>query len=240
MLLNRYNIKAEVERNNLDIVKEKISLKEKERRTTNTELAKISFSMIGQGLKEFIYDRTMIYRVIMGLTGAYVVGIGCKSIFGLFTKFFNSKFMTPKLVRETSRVPFNKFYQIPIRNFIKYKQTLNSIKTQKDIFKGIILKPDLEDQLRIISKSIMNRKKHFTPFRNLLLHGPPGTGKTLFAKQLAKKSGLDFAILTGADVAPLGTISVSEIHKLFDWAESSSNGKLKKIKNNLIRFTNIR
>lgn len=226
MLFNRYNIKAEVERKNLDLVKEKISLKEKERRTTNTELAKISFSMIGEGLKQFIYDKTMIYRVIMGLTGAYVVGIGCKSIFGIFTKFFTAKFMTPKLIRETSRLPINKFYQIPIRNIIKYKQTLNANNTQKDIFKGIILKPDLEDQLKIISKSIINRKKHFTPFRNLLLHGPPGTGKTLFAKQLAKKSGLDFAILTGADVAPLGTIAVTEIHKLFDWAESSSNGIL--------------
>ncbi len=226
MLFNRYNIKAEVERKNLDLVKEKISLKEKERRTTNTELAKISFSMIGEGLKTFIYDKTMIYRVIMGLTGAYVVGIGCKSIFGLFTKYFSAKFMTPKLIRETSRVPLNRFYQIPLNNFVKFKQIINSGNTQMDIFKGIILKPELEEQLKIISKSIANRKKHFTPFRNLLLHGPPGTGKTLFAKQLAKKSGLDYAILTGADVAPLGTISVSEIHKLFDWAESSSNGIL--------------
>jgi ATPase family AAA domain-containing protein 3A/B len=226
MLFNRYNIKAEVERKNLDLVKEKISLKEKERRTTNTELAKISFSMIGEGLKTFIYDKTMIYRVIMGLTGAYVVGIGCKSIFGLFTKYFSAKFMTPKLIRETSRVPLNRFYQIPLNNLVKFKQIINAGNTQMDIFKGIILKPELEEQLKIISKSIANRKKHFTPFRNLLLHGPPGTGKTLFAKQLAKKSGLDYAILTGADVAPLGTISVSEIHKLFDWAESSSNGIL--------------
>jgi ATPase family AAA domain-containing protein 3A/B len=37
---------------------------------------------------------------------------------------------------------------------------------------------------------------------------------------LAKKSGLDFAILTGADAAPLGTLVVSELNKLFDWAET--------------------
>ncbi len=227
MLFNRYNIKAEVERKNIGLVKEKIALKEKERRTTNTELAKISFSMIGQGLQQFIYDKTMIYRVIMGLTGAYVVGIGCKSFFGLLSKFLSAKFMTPKLIRETSRIPLSKFYRIPIKNLSRYKTALGNINnTEKDIFKGIILKPELENQLKIISKSIVNRKKHFTPFRNLLLYGPPGTGKTLFAKQLAKKSGLDFAILTGADVAPLGSVSVSEIHKLFDWAETSSNGIL--------------
>lgn len=227
MLFNRYNIKAEVERKNLDLVKEKISIKEKERRTTNTELAKLSFEMIGQGLKQFIYDKTMIYRVIIAITGAYVVGIGCKSMFNLLSKFLTAKFMTPKLIRETSRIPINKFYTIPINCLSKVKFICNSaMKKENDIFKGIILKSQLEEQLKVISKSIINRKKHFTPFRNLLLYGPPGTGKTLFAKQLAKKSGLDYAILTGADVAPLGTVAVSEIHKLFDWAESSSNGKL--------------
>lgn len=41
-------------------------------------------------------------------------------------------------------------------------------------------------------------------FRNVLMHGPPGTGKTLFAKKLAQHSGLDYAILTGGDVAPMG------------------------------------
>ena len=225
MLFNRYNIKAEVERKNIDIVKDKIAIKEKERRITNTQIAKLSFEMIGQGLKQFIYDKTMIYRVIIGVTSAYIVGYGCKSCFNLMSKFLSSRFLTPKLIRETSRVPLNKFYTIPFRNISKIKYTFNSVKnTEDEIFKGIILKPELENQLKVISKSVINRKKHFTPFRNLLLYGPPGTGKTLFAKQLAKRSGLDYAILTGADVAPLGTISVNEIHKLFDWSESSKNG----------------
>ena len=50
-------------------------------------------------------------------------------------------------------------------------------------------------------------------FRNILMHGPPGTGKTLFAKKLAKHSGLDYAILTGGDVAPMGRDGVTAIHK---------------------------
>lgn len=53
------------------------------------------------------------------------------------------------------------------------------------------------------------------------LSGPPGTGKTLFAKGLARHSGLDYAIITGGDVAPLGREAVSEMHKLFDWAQAS-------------------
>lgn len=56
---------------------------------------------------------------------------------------------------------------------------------EKDVLEGIIIEESLEKSLRQISHSIINRKKHYAPFRNLLLHGPPGTGKTLFAKSLA-------------------------------------------------------
>ena len=50
-------------------------------------------------------------------------------------------------------------------------------------------------------------------FRNILMHGPPGTGKTLFAKKLAQHSGLDYAIMTGGDVAPMGRDGVTAMHK---------------------------
>mmetsp|Transcript_21471 Transcript_21471/g.64219 ORF Transcript_21471/g.64219 Transcript_21471/m.64219 type:complete len:222 (-) Transcript_21471:670-1335(-) len=38
----------------------------------------------------------------------------------------------------------------------------------------------------------------------MLLHGPPGTGKTLVAKRLATASGLEYALMSGGDVGPLG------------------------------------
>ena len=44
----------------------------------------------------------------------------------------------------------------------------------------------------------------------------------MFAKNLALNSGMDYAIMTGADVSPLGKESVTELHKLFDWSSSSS------------------
>ena len=86
------------------------------------------------------------------------------------------------------------------------------------------------------------------------MHGPPGTGKTLFAKKLAEHSGLDYAIMTGGDVSPMGRDGVTAIHKgksiintvyiveliihhiliiylsilnlVFDWAKGSRRGLL--------------
>ena len=54
--------------------------------------------------------------------------------------------------------------------------------------------------------------------------GPPGTGKTLVARKLALQSGLDYAIMSGGDVGPLKSDAVTEIHKLFQWAEASPKG----------------
>ena len=39
-------------------------------------------------------------------------------------------------------------------------------------------------------------------------------------------SGMDYAIMTGGDVAPMGRDGVSAIHKLFDWSSTSRRGLL--------------
>lgn len=46
------------------------------------------------------------------------------------------------------------------------------------------------------------------------------------ARELAYKSGLDYALMTGGDVAPLGSQAVTKIHELFDWAKKSNRGLL--------------
>jgi ATPase family AAA domain-containing protein 3A/B len=75
-----------------------------------------------------------------------------------------------------------------------------------------------------VAISTRNTKSNKGLFRNVLFYGPPGTGKTMFAKGLAQHSGLDYAILTGGDVVPMGKEGVSAVHKVFDWAESSRKG----------------
>uniref|UniRef100_A0A7S2IQC7 AAA+ ATPase domain-containing protein n=1 Tax=Alexandrium andersonii TaxID=327968 RepID=A0A7S2IQC7_9DINO len=89
---------------------------------------------------------------------------------------------------------------------------------------SIVLEDELSERLTWTTNSLVNAKKNGTPFRHLLLHGPPGTGKTLFARTLSKQSGLDYAIMSGGDVGPLGKDAVQELNKLFSWANSSRRG----------------
>jgi len=35
---------------------------------------------------------------------------------------------------------------------------------------------------------------------------------------------MEYAILTGGDVAPLGRDAVTEIHKVFEWSQTSERG----------------
>ena len=38
------------------------------------------------------------------------------------------------------------------------------------------------------------------------------------------QSGLDYAVLAGGDVAPLGADAITELHRVFDWAEGNKKG----------------
>ena len=48
----------------------------------------------------------------------------------------------------------------------------------------------------------------------------------MFAKKLAMHSGMDYAILTGGDIAPMGRDGVTAMHKVFDWSSTSRKGLL--------------
>ncbi|CAM9889849.1 unnamed protein product, partial [Ectocarpus fasciculatus] len=93
-------------------------------------------------------------------------------------------------------------------------------------FRDVVLAPDLKEQVLSLAVATRNSKRNGAPYRHLLLYGPPGTGKTMVAKRLAACSGMDCAVMSGGDVAPLGKNAVTELHGLFRWAAKSPRGLL--------------
>jgi len=124
--------------------------------------------------------------------------------------------MRPPLVRETSRFTWS-------RSGSGFAWPWKS-QADKPLMEKIVLEEELSERLEWTTNSLVNAKKNGTPFRHMLLYGPPGTGKTLFARTLSKQSGLDYAIMSGGDVGPLGKDAVHELNKLFTWAQSSRRG----------------
>ena len=74
--------------------------------------------------------------------------------------------------------------------------------------------------------SAKKAREYDAPHRHVLFYGPPGTGKTMVAQKLAECVGMDYALMSGGDVGPLGSDGVTQIHGLFRWAKTSHKGVL--------------
>ncbi|GAB2282744.1 hypothetical protein Dimus_017283 [Dionaea muscipula] len=136
----------------------------------------------------------------------------------------------PSLIRESSMSKFP-WAGITSRGAGKWSNYTTASGTAKnsDIksgFQNVVLHPSLQRRVEQLARATANTKSHQAPFRNMLFYGPPGTGKTLVAREIARKSGLDYAMMTGGDVAPLGAQAVTKIHEIFDWARKSRKGLL--------------
>ncbi|XP_072175253.1 ATPase family AAA domain-containing protein 3-B-like [Diadema setosum] len=212
--------KAQVERENRDIRKEQIRLEAAEYRETVLQSIKTAGNILGEGFRSFVSDWDRVTATAAGVTllalGVYSAKMGT----GVAARYIEARLGKPSLVRETSRLTPIEAVRHPIQ---VAKRLFNN---PKDALAGVVLEPKLEERLREIAISTRNTKANKGMYRNILMHGPPGTGKTLFAKKLAMHSGMDYAIMTGGDVAPMGKEGVSSIHKLFDWASTSRRGLL--------------
>lgn len=210
--------RAKVERENQDLYLEQIRLKAKEHRSTVMEGITTAGSVIGAGFQAFLNDWD---KVVAAAAGASLLALGyftAKRATGVTASYIEARLGKPSLVRDTSRIPLLTAVKHPIQSVKKV------VAKPQNALSGIVLEPSLEARLRDVAIATKNTKLNRGMYRNLLFYGPPGTGKTMFAKKLAMHSQMDYAILTGGDVAPMGRDGVTAVHKLFDWAETSRNG----------------
>jgi ATPase family AAA domain-containing protein 3A/B len=199
---------------------------EKDKRETQRQNIMTTINMMGSqlgslvGNKKFLYNAAYLSFLVFGAfhVSRFSVAVLSQRMLGKFGK--------PTLVRETSKIHTSNYAMIPWMYSRKFIQKNLMRHSEENLLKGVILDKKLEDQVREISYAILNRKKHYAPTKNMMFYGPPGTGKTLFAKKLAMESGLEYAVMVGSDIAPLGPMAVSELNKLFDWAEKQPNGMI--------------
>ncbi|CDF36946.1 unnamed protein product [Chondrus crispus] len=217
--------RIEQERRNHDLIMQQKRLELRESRKTTLEGIRVATSSIGAGLSSFVSDREKVTTAVGGLSlaalGIYSARAGATVMGG----YIGARLGKPSLVRETSRITPLSAVREPIATARKVYARFSSHNADRAL-DGVVLASPTKTRLQRIARATKNSRKHQAPFRNVLLSGPPGTGKTLFAKGLAKESGLEYAIFTGGDLAPLGSSAVTELHKMFDWAQTSRKGLL--------------
>lgn len=178
-----------------------------------------TFSHLEGGFRTLLTDRSKLIMGIGGVTalaaGVYTTREGARVTWGYINRILGQ----PSLIRESSMPKF----PLPVSRLLKPSSA--SLLSGAG-FENVILHPSLKRRIEHLARATANTKAHGAPFRNMLFYGPPGTGKTLVAREMARKSGLDYAMMTGGDVAPLGSEAVTKIHQIFDWAKKSKKGML--------------
>uniref|UniRef100_A0A673C7G8 ATPase family AAA domain-containing protein 3-A-like n=1 Tax=Sphaeramia orbicularis TaxID=375764 RepID=A0A673C7G8_9TELE len=210
--------RARVERENADIIREQIRLKAAEHRQTVLESIKTAGAVFGEGFRAFVSDWDKVTATVAGLTLLAVGVYSARNATGVAGRYIEARLGKPSLVRETSRFTVGEAIKHPTVKRLKSKP--------QDALEGVVLSPTLEERVRDVAIATRNTRQNNGLYRNILMYGPPGTGKTLFAKKLAMHSGMDYAIMTGGDVAPMGRDGVTAMHKVFDWANTSRRGLL--------------
>lgn len=205
--------RAQQERENIEIRLRELRARKGEERKTRLEAIEEVLGGVSAGAQALYDDRSKAITLLASLTALALGVYSARAATRVAATVIERNLSRPPLVRETSRWTF-----VPKLN------SLWSGVTRPGIFENIILEETLKERLLWTTNALVSAQENGTPFRHLLLHGPPGTGKTLFARTLARQSGLDYAVMSGGDLGPLGHEGPHELHKLFEWAAKSRRG----------------
>ncbi|KAG8072048.1 hypothetical protein GUJ93_ZPchr0006g45037 [Zizania palustris] len=128
-------------------------------------------------------DRSKLLTGIGGVTalaaGVYTTREGAKVMWGYINRILGQS----SLIRESSMPKF------PLPRFKALNHTSASLSGGAG-FENVILHPSLKQRIEHLARATGNTKAHDAPFCNMLFYAPWNWG-------------LDYAMMTGGDVAPL-------------------------------------
>jgi DNA polymerase III delta prime subunit len=157
-----------------------------------------------------------IGSVVVAIGGVYIT----REMAVLLREQLNKRLGRPSLVRTTNRRGFLQQFWIGFLRLLRLRSPHGSE------FADVVLHPKLHLQVMRLAEATRSAKKRRMPLQHAMFYGPPGTGKTMVAQRFAEYSGLEYAIMSGGDVAPLEEQAVTELHKLFTWVHRSRRGVL--------------
>jgi len=211
---------SKVERENHDLRMEMAKAESKEKTKQATAIAQIKSSAMWQNMNRFLRNEDNMMTNFVCYVGAATAGlIVFYKVTKVVTEHAQAQMAKPKLIQETNRWSLSKLE--PVGAYRRYRvNKTNADRAELKYF----FNPTVQAKVEDITLVTRNVKSNNTAHRNVLLFGPPGTGKTMYAKKLAKDSNMNYAIMSGGDVAPMGGEGVTELNKTFDWANTNRNG----------------
>ena len=184
---------------------------------------------VTQGLLGLLDDpRKLLFAIscIMCIAAAIVLS---REAAATFRRAVEARLGRPRLLRETSvgGGPFGRALRaVGLAALARSVGAGGAAAAVATHFADVVLPERLRQRVVLAASIAKGARRVRAPLRNLLLYGPPGTGKTMVARRLAAASGLDYAVMSGGDVAAVGGDSVRQLHALFGWAKRSPSGLL--------------
>ncbi|MFA6991026.1 MAG: AAA family ATPase [Candidatus Babeliales bacterium] len=166
----------------------------------------------------FWFEKENMVRVGVLLTAASAGIFASYYGLGFGFRYLESIVSIPSLIQETSIKSLNEQ--------LKLKLGITKLSAEHQFtLDDVILAPDIKQKITRLADETKKTHEWGIPYRHMVLYGPPGTGKTMIARIIARKSGMNYAIIKGAGLLQYSEqLAIQKLHEIFDWAENGKRG----------------